>query len=292
MAKFLISAFADEASSSLEGQIAALKRNGLRCIEPRNIDGAILSKSEEELTEIAKQLQENGISVPSLGSPIGKYNIDDDFEVHLADFRHALRACKILGAKNMRIFSFFVPQDRLEECREEVFRRMKILLDLAEEAGVTLCHENEANIYGQNPREVADLLTNLPQLRGIFDAANYIREGQNPIEGMDVTLPSLEYIHVKDARAEDRAILPCGMGEGCYDLLINRVDAMTDDVVVLTLEPHLFEFLAFKQIDSHKLITGLSFKDSDEAFDCAATKLKDLLKSLGYTEGEDKVWKK
>ena len=292
MAKFLISAFADEASSSLEGQIAALKRNGLRCIEPRNIDGAILSKSEEELTEIAKQLQENGISVPSLGSPIGKYNIDDDFEVHLADFRHALRACKILGAKNMRIFSFFVPQDRLEECREEVFRRMKILLDLAEEAGVTLCHENEAKIYGQNPREVADLLTNLPQLRGIFDAANYIREGQNPIEGMDVTLPFLKYIHVKDARAEDGAIVPCGMGEGRYDLLLNRVDTLTDEVVVLTLEPHLFEFLAFKQIDSHKLITGLSFKDSDEAFDCAATKLKDLLKSLGYTEGEDKVWKK
>lgn len=292
MAKFLISAFADEASSSLEGQIAALKRNGLRCIEPRNIDGAILSKSEEELTEIAKQLQENGISVPSLGSPIGKYNIDDDFEVHLADFRHALRACKILGAKNMRIFSFFVPQDRLEECREEVFRRMKILLDLAEEAGVTLCHENEAKIYGQNPREVADLLTNLPRLRGIYDAANYIREGQDTIEGMDVTLPFLKYIHVKDARAEDGAIVPCGMGDGRYDLLLNRVDTLTDEVVVLTLEPHLFEFLAFKQIDSHKLITGLSFKDSDEAFDCAATKLKDLLKSLGYTEGEDKVWKK
>lgn len=292
MAQFLISAFADEAASDLSGQIAALKRNGIRCIEPRNIGGGILKKSEEQLEEIAAQLKENGITVPSLGSPIGKYPIDDDFEVHLAEFRHALRACQILGAKNMRIFSFFVPQERLEECREEVFRRMKVLLELAEEAGVTLCHENESKIYGQNPKEVADLLTNLPGLRGIFDAANYVREGQDPIEGMDVTLPTLKYVHVKDARAADGAIVPCGMGDGHYDELINRIDAMTDDVVVLTLEPHLHEFLAFKQIDSHKLITGLSFADSNEAFDCAVTKLKELLSSLGYTEGENKIWKK
>ena len=71
MANFIISAFADEAAKDLEGQIKALKRNGLRYIEPRNINGAILKKSETELTEIAEQLRENGISVPSLGSPIG-----------------------------------------------------------------------------------------------------------------------------------------------------------------------------------------------------------------------------
>ena len=38
MAEFLISAFADETSNDPDHQIAALKRNGLRLIEPRNID--------------------------------------------------------------------------------------------------------------------------------------------------------------------------------------------------------------------------------------------------------------
>lgn len=292
MARFLISAFADEASNQLAGQIAALKRNGLRCIEPRNIEGPILKKSDAELTEIANTLRENGISVPSLGSPIGKYSIDDDFDVHLADFRRALRACEILGAKNMRIFSFFVPQDRLTECRDEVLRRMNVLLGLAEEAGITLCHENESRIYGQNPAEVSDLLTNLPRLRGIFDAANYIREGQDPMEGIRVTLPSLKYLHIKDARFSDGAILPCGMGDGRYDEVISRVNELTDDVVFLTLEPHLYDFVAFKQIDAHQLATGLSFATADEAFDCAAIKLKELLTSMGYREGEDQLWKK
>ncbi len=292
MAQFLISAFADEAATDLNGQIAALKRNGLRCIEPRSIDGAVIQKSDAELTEIAQQLRANGISVPSLGSPIGKYNIDDDFEAHLADFRRALRACEILGAKNMRVFSFFVPQDRLAECRDEVLRRMNILLDLAEEAGVTLCHENEARIYGQNPSEVRDLLTNLPRLRGIFDAANYIREGADPLEGMEVTLPSLKYLHIKDARMADGAIVPCGMGDGHYDVVLSRVNELTDGVVYLTVEPHLHDFLAYRQIDGHQLKTGLSFENSDAAFDCAVTKLKELLTSLGYMEGADKLWKK
>ena len=80
MAKFLISAFADEASEELDLQIAALKRNGVRCIEPRSVNGNMVKKTDEELEEIAKKLRDNGISLSSLGSPIGKFSIDEDFE--------------------------------------------------------------------------------------------------------------------------------------------------------------------------------------------------------------------
>ena len=230
--------------------------------------------------------------MPSLGSPIGKFKIDDDFEIHLEDFRRALRACKILGTKRMRIFSFFVPQDRLAECRDEVIRRMKVLLEMAKAEGITLCHENESKIYGQNPAEVRDLLTTLPELRGIFDAANFVREGQDPIEGIEATLPSLEYLHIKDARFADRAIVPCGMGDGQYPEVLRRVDELTDGVVILTLEPHLHIFQAYQKIDSHKLTTGIEFDNSDDAFDCAAAKLKETLTSLGFHEEENKIWKK
>lgn len=292
MAQFLISAFADETSDDLGHQIEALKRNGLRCIEPRNVNGGIIQKTDEELKEIAKQLRDAGISVPSLGSPIGKFKIDEDFEIHLADFRRALRACKILGTKRMRMFSFFVPQERLAECRDEVIRRMKVLLEMAKEEGITLCHENEAKIYGQNPAEVRDLLTTLPELRGIFDAANFVREGQDPIEGIEATLPSLEYLHIKDARFSDRAIVPCGMGDGQYPEILRRVDELTDGLVILTVEPHLHIFQAYQKIDSHKLKTGIDFDNADDAFDCAVTKLKEVLTSLGFHEEENKIWKK
>ena len=291
MAQFMISAFADEASDCLAGQIAALKRNGLCLIEPRSMNGNMVEKTDEELAEISKQLKDAGISISALGSPIGKYSIDEPFEEHLKTFDRALAACKILGAKRMRIFSFFVPRDRLAECRDEVLRRMRVLLERAKEAGITLCHENEAKIYGQNVGEVADLLTALPEIRGVFDAANFIMDAQDPIKGFEVTAPSLEYMHVKDAKI-DKTIVPVGMGDGKYDEVLKRLDAMTDRTVILTVEPHLKKFTGYASIDDREMKHDLHFENSDDSFDYAINSLKNLLTSLGFHEEENHIWKK
>ena len=283
MAKFLLSAFADEAGEDLALQIAALKRNGFRCIEPRSVNGNMVKKTDEEIYAIAKQLDEAGITVPSLGSPIGKFDITKDFEEHLIEFRRALRACELLGAKRMRIFSFFVAQDQLAQYRDEVMRRMSILLEEADRAGVLLCHENESKIYGQNPEQVEDLLTTLPTLKGIFDAANYVRHDLDPIKGFEATAKSLEYVHIKDALFSDHSMVPAGEGDGQYKEILKRVDAMTDRTVVLTLEPHLYTFQAYKSIDTLELKHRRVFRTADEAFDCAADALKNILAEIGHT---------
>ena len=292
MAEFLISAFADEAAEDLDLQIAALKRNGLRCIEPRSVNGGIIEKTDAELHAIHEKLEADGITLSSLGSPIGKYDIDKDFDSYLETFQRAIAACKILGTTRMRMFSFFVPQERLKECRSEVLRRLSVLLEIAEREGIRLCHENESKIYGQNPPEVADLLASLPGLYGIFDAANYVMNDQDPIEGFEATLPKLEYVHVKDAIMAEKAIVPAGMGDGCYEEVLRRVDAATDRTVFLTLEPHLHIFKQYQKIDSHRLKTGVSFDNSDDAFDCAAGALKNILTKIGFREGEDRIWRK
>ena len=292
MAQFLLSAFADETADDLNHQIEALKRNGIAYIEPRNAGGNIIKKTDEELMQISDTLKKAGIGISSLGSPIGKYKIDEPFENHLQDFRRALRACEILGTNRMRMFSFFVPQERLAECRDEVLRRLQVLLAEAAQAGVTLCHENESKIYGQAPEEVRDLLTSLPELRGVFDAANFVMNDLDPMEGFEATLPSLEYLHVKDARFDEKCIVPVGMGDGAYEQILRRVDSATDKTVFLTLEPHLHIFQAYQRIDSRKLKTGIEFDNSDAAFDCAVSHLKQLLTKLGYHEEENKVWKK
>ena len=62
MARFVLSAFADEAGAPLSEQITALKENGIDFIEPRNIDKrGILKHTEEELIEVKRVLDENGI---------------------------------------------------------------------------------------------------------------------------------------------------------------------------------------------------------------------------------------
>lgn len=293
MAEFILSAFADEASPHLEEQIAALHRNGIPCIEPRSVDGGILTKTEDELKEIRRRLDDAGIGLSALGSPIGKYPIEQPLEGHLDDYKKAINACHILGTPRMRMFSFFLPKGSDPRAyREEVIRRLRVMLDIAKGEGILLCHENESEIYGQNPTEVADLYASLPDLRGIFDGANYVREGQDPLAGFAATLPNLEYLHVKDARAsDDRPLVPAGMGDAQYEEVLRRVGEASDKTYYLTLEPHLFIFDAYQKIDNHKLETELEFANADDAFDTAANSLKAILKKLGYHE-ENNRWKK
>lgn len=285
MAKFILSAFADEAGDSIEAQIAALQRNGIGYIEPRAVDGTgVIFKTDEELSEIRRKLDEAGIRVSSLGSPIGKYPIDEPFEKHLEDFKRALHAAHMLGTTNMRTFSFFVEQDRIAECRDEVMRRMNVLLDMAEAEGITLCHENESRIYGQMPDEVEDLLTSLPKLRGIFDPANYRMNDADAERGIDITLPSLAYMHIKDAIFEEQMIVPAGEGEGRIADAIEKIDRSTDRAIFLSVEPHLMAFSAYKNIDEHELRGRYVFENSDESFDFAVSSLKKVLGSIGFKE--------
>ncbi len=283
MATFLISAFADEATNPMEGQIAALKRNDLHCIEPRNIGRTgLISMSDEELLEIKAQLDAAGISSPSFGSPIGKYPITEPFEAHLETFHRALEICKILGTKRMRVFSFFIPEGKHAEYRDEVMRRMSILLEEAKAAGVTLCHENEGGIYGETPEYVQDLLTTLPDLRAIYDAGNYVYYQQDPVKGLEATLPSLEYAHIKDCLYENSTIVPAGMGEAHIKEALQKIDAACDREIVLTVEPHLFHSVAHQQFDGKELHNKLIFATSDDAFDYAVTALKNILAEIGH----------
>lgn len=292
MAEFFFSAFADEAADDLDGQIAALKRNDIGYIEPRFIDKkGILTLTENELLEMKKKLDEADIKVGSLGSPIGKYPIEDSFELHLEDFKKALRAAKLLGTDKIRMFSFFHKETALADCRKEVLRRLGIMTEMAKAEGITLCHENEAHIYGELPAEVADILSNVEGLGGIFDAANYVMAGADAMEGAKVTLPYLSYIHIKDAEYASQTILPAGEGEGHILEVLDMVNDAIDAPVMLTLEPHLNAFTAFKSIDTHELKGKYSFKNNTESFDFAVNALEALLEKGGYKK-ENGRWRK
>lgn len=285
MATFLLSAFADEASEMLDGQIAALKRNDLHCIEPRNINGGpTLRKTDEELFAIRKQLDDAGITVPSFGSPIGKWKITDDFEPQLADFRRALRVCEILGTKRMRMFSYYLDRTQMKEYREEILRRLSVMLEEGERAGIKLCHENEGEIYGQNPEDVADILTSLPGLHAVYDPANFVFCRQDPIKGLDVSIGSMEYMHIKDAAQDGGEIMmvPAGTGDGRIKEVLQRVDKTFDREIVLTLEPHLYVSDSYKKFDGRGMKHRFHFETADEAFDYGVNSLKKVLAEIGH----------
>jgi sugar phosphate isomerase/epimerase len=290
MAKFILSAFADEAGDSLSEQIAALKENEIRLIEPRSFDKRnVITLSNEELLSIREALDEAGIKVGSLGSPIGKFSIDEDFDAQLEKLERALCACEILGANKMRMFSFYMPSENRAEHIDAIAERLCKMVSIATDRGVTLCHENEEKIYGEAPEHVSELFNRVPSLMGVYDPANFCVCGHDPEQGLLATLPRLAYVHIKDGlmkgaegTEDGMVILPAGEGDGRLSQMLNTLDAYSDGEIMLTLEPHLFESNAFLGVDDRTLASSLKFDNARSAFDHGVSALKKLLVNCGF----------
>ena len=116
MAKFVLSAFADEYSPVFDEQLEGLKKNGVKFMEIRGVDGKNISTlTEEEMLAAKAKLDAAGIGVSSIGSPVGKIKVTDDFDAHIKVLENCIKAAKILGTKNIRIFSFYMPEGMTRE---------------------------------------------------------------------------------------------------------------------------------------------------------------------------------
>ena len=283
MENLRIFAFADEAGGSIEHQIAAMQRNGLDGLEIRNVDGVNVSDmTAAHAREVRGKLDDAGLITWSIGSPIGKIGAEEDFGPHLDKFRHTLEIADILGAENIRMFSFYIPEDRDPAAfRDTVFERLDTLIGAAAGSGVALCHENEKLIYGDMAVRCAEIHREFPALKAVFDPANFIQCGQETWEAWTLLKPFVKYLHIKDAMP-DGNVVPAGKGCGCVARILS--DFLADGGRALTVEPHLkvFDGLAdLERSGGESGIGGYCYESNDAAFDAACGALKDLLKEDG-----------
>lgn len=273
----ILSAFSDEADNRLEGQIAALQRNGLRYTELRNLDGKnVADLTEEEAAAVKEKLAKAGISVWSVGSPLGKVDISCDFAAYKEKVRHVCRIAKILGAERIRMFSFFHAYGE----KEKVFAYLREMVQIATEEGVKLCHENEKDIYGDTVERVLEVLENVEGLYSVYDPANFLQCGEAAETSLAALHGKAEYFHIKDVIVETEELVPAGCGDGKIDELIARIDGDK----VLSIEPHLAVFEGYAQIDGTEMKNKFHFTDNGEAFDAAIAAIKGLLVQAGYKE--------
>ncbi len=277
--QFQLSAFADESSNAFSGQVDALKRNGLKYLEIRNLDGKNVTElTVAEAKEVAHILKDNGLAVWSIGSPIGKIAIDGDFAAHMDLYRHTLDLAGELGAANIRLFSFFMPKDKApEDYRELVLERMALFAETAVPYGINACHENEKGIYGDVAKRCLEIHQAVPQLKAVFDPANFIQCGQDTLQAWEMLHPYVHYMHIKDALPSG-SVVPPGTGAGNVPELIAKYKAQGGQV--LSLEPHLFDFIGLKALEQEgdeSVVGAMSFATSEDAFDYAANTLKKIL---------------
>ena len=267
--KYRLAAFADEAGQSLTEQIGAMKKSGVELLEIRTVDGEnIADISASKAREIRARLESEGLGVWSLGSPFGKIGIGDDFAPHLDSFRRSLENAHILGAKHIRLFSFYGTGSI-----GPVLERLGSFAAAAEGSGIVLCHENEKGIYGDTVAKCLEIHKALPQLKAIFDPANYIQCGQDTREAWELIGPYVEYMHIKDA-LWDGSVVPAGKGEGQLPWLLSQYRGE-----VLTVEPHLsvFEGLSSLEQEQKSRVGQYAYPDPQTAFLAAADALKGII---------------
>ena len=272
-----LSAFSDEASKDLKGQIEALCRNDIRLTDVRSIDGInVKDMSQTQAKEYSTTLKNEGILVHMIGSPLGKVDISIERGVLLDTTKHLCEIAKTFGSDKIRMFSFYNAYNEVER----VFELLCLMVEVAKEYSITLCHENEKDIYGDTLDRVCEIMEKVKGLKFIYDPANYIQVGEAPLKTKSALVESglSDFFHIKDVIWESGEIVPAGKGSGLIPEILSEIKGDT----VLTLEPHLKVFDAYASIDGSELKTKYSFGSNDEAFDAACLALKGLLISAGY----------
>lgn len=281
MSNFVITGFSDEIDSNVKVQFEELNRIGIEFYEPRFInDKNIADLDVKETEELLELMKKHGIKASSIGSPIGKISITDDFEPHFEKFKNVVRIAKTLGTKYIRMFSFFVAPEDCAKYRNEVISRLSRLIEYAKAEDVVLLHENEKDVYGDTVERCVDLMKELycDNFKAVFDPANFVQCKQDTKEGFRVLSPYIEYMHIKDAVKEDGKIVPSGEGDGNIEYILGKLKEKGYNGF-LSLEPHLGSFSGLENLEKGDEMLKLE-KSSAEKYELAYESLKKIINRI------------
>ena len=277
-----ITGFADEIAQELDTQIESLQRLGIRYVEMRGVDGNnLIYHSDEKVKEIKKKLDDAGIALSALGTPLGKIGIEDPFEKHFEEFKRAIEVAHLMDAVNLRMFSFYIPEGENAKWKSAVWERMGQFVDYASANDAVVLHENEKGIYGEKAPECLELMKDFAgdHFKAIFDFANFVQAQQDTLEAYEMLKDYIAYIHVKDARLENGVVVPSGYGDGNVEEILKKLFAKGFDGF-LSLEPHLFDFKGFENLERGRKATLAQSGQALSGFEAFETAYRALLEIL------------
>ncbi|HXL93278.1 MAG TPA: sugar phosphate isomerase/epimerase family protein [Streptosporangiaceae bacterium] len=269
---FVLTGFADEISADPGEQVATLAAESIAHLELRSAWSVNVAEfGDEQVASLRRILDDAGVRVSAIGSPIGKIDVNAPLVPELERMRRIAGVADAFGTSLVRVFSFFIPPgEPPQRYRAQVIARMSALAEIAEQNGLVLAHENEKEIYGDSPARCADLLSAVdsPALRATFDAANFVQCGFRPhADAYALLRPYLVYLQVKDARAATGEVVPAGEGDG----------QVRETLAALAADG----FAGFVSLEPHLAVAGRygGFSGEDE-FRRAAQALKAILDDL------------
>ena len=279
MVNLKLSAFSDEYADGFTEQLEGMHRFDIGHIELRHADKKNVSVlTSSEVWEIKKKLDNFGIGVSAIGSPLGKIKLDGDMDEHLETARRVFETANVLGAKYVRMFSFYAPDGKeITAMRGEVLDALEKLVFLAHSHGITLCHENEAKIYGDTPTRCRELIDYFGgELKCVFDMGNFVLENVEPYAAYELLKKDIAYFHIKDAFSAG-AIVPPGKGEAKIAEILSAHRTYAAEDFFVSLEPHLQLFSGLNALVGRAFENPYQYTDAKSAFADAVEKFKELI---------------
>ena len=242
------SGISDEAGRDIDTQIKAHRELGWDHLELRMIgDQNLTAIPDDAFDRVYKKVTAAGMKVSCFGSAIANWArpITCDPKIDLDDLKTAIKRMHQMGTKLIRVMSY--PNDKdhpLPEpaWRHEVFRRMKVLAQMAEDGGVILAHENCSGWGGLSAENSTILIgeINSPALMVLFDTGNPVTYGQDPWQYYQDVYKDIVYVHIKDAKivGGQEVYTYCGEGDGCVKRIVGDLLARGYDGG-FSIEPHL-----------------------------------------------------
>lgn len=276
-----LSGFADEIDTNLGKQIEVLKKLQMNHVEMRGVNGkGLVDYSINEAREIKKQLDESAIQLSSVGSPIGKIKITDDFAPHMELYKHTVEIAHEMETPYIRMFSFFMPEhESYDPYRGKVMDQLGQFVDYAKASNIILLHENEKDIYGDVADRCLELMKEFygEHFKAVFDFANFVQCKQDTLSAYEMLKPYIAYIHIKDALWSDGSVVPAGHGDGNVEKILKMLKD-SGYQGFLSLEPHLADFAGFSSLEQSagekKKLSG------EEAFTIACEALRKILERI------------
>ncbi|WP_245632866.1 sugar phosphate isomerase/epimerase family protein [Alicyclobacillus kakegawensis] len=121
----------------------------------------------------------------------------------LEEFRKALQAAEILGARAVRTFFGHLPSHRASpELWDESLSALLQAVTLARAAGVEVWVETHYQTFADHPQAVLELMSAAgdENLHIIYDAANFHVDGVDPLAALSVLYPFVRHVHLKNYR--------------------------------------------------------------------------------------------
>lgn len=276
------SGIADEAATQLEQQIAAHKELGWKHIEMRNVDGINLTDMDDAaFKDVANTLDANGLQVSCFASQLANWarRIDGDYNLDLNEMERAITRMERLGAPFIRCMSYPNAENPWKDSdwMREAVRRLRGLSKMAEQAGVTLVHENCSGWGGQSPEHTLRLLEEVDSdhFKLVWDTGNPQAENQDAWEFYSQVSDHIVYVHIKDYKVdengENQAVFP-GDGTGAVRRTIEDLLAMGYDGG-FSIEPHITSVIHLQQEASDPDIAYRTYIEYGR-------KLEDLVRSI------------